>query len=87
MRLGGMRSSSRRRSVGPLRTDDEIRAAVLRRLNADSRIHAERIHVTVSRGRVTLTGYVRHTSQWSHAEEAVAGLDGVTQVANEIAVR
>ena len=34
--------------VGPLRTDDEIRAAALRRLNGDSRIHAEQIRVKVA---------------------------------------
>jgi osmotically-inducible protein OsmY len=73
--------------VRPLQTDDEIHADALQRLAADSRIHSERIHVTVARGRATLTGYVRHTSERSHAEEDVAGADGVLGVANEIEVR
>ena len=73
--------------VGPLRTDDEIRAAALRRLNGDCRIHAEQIRVKVARGRVTLTGYVRHASERLHAENDVASVDGVAQLANEIDVR
>jgi osmotically-inducible protein OsmY/nucleotide-binding universal stress UspA family protein len=73
--------------VGPLRADDEIRAAALQRLNADSRIHAERIHVKVFRGRVTLTGYVRQASQRSHAEQDVASVVDVVDVVNEIDVR
>ena len=76
--------------VGPLRTDDEIRAAALRRLNGDSRIHAEQIRVKLARGRVTLTGYVRHASERLHTEEAVASVDNVVDVVdvvNEIDVR
>jgi osmotically-inducible protein OsmY len=73
--------------VGPLRADDEIRAAALQRLAADSRIHAERIHVKVSGGRITLAGYVRQASQRSHAEQDVASVDGVVHLVNEIAVR
>ena len=73
--------------VGPLLADDEIRAAAQQRLAADSRIHAERIHVKVFRGRATLTGYVRQASQRSHADQDVASVDGVVDVVNEIEVR
>lgn len=45
------------------RADDEIRALALQRLGRDTRIHAEHIHVEVSQGRVTLSGYVRAQSQ------------------------
>jgi osmotically-inducible protein OsmY/nucleotide-binding universal stress UspA family protein len=73
--------------VGPLHADDEIRASALQQLADDPRVRADRIHVKVSRGRVTLTGYVRQASQRSRAGEDVASVHGVVQVANEIEVR
>ena len=45
--------------VGPRRSDDEIRAAAIETLTADPRIRSTHIHVKVSHGRLTLTGYVR----------------------------
>jgi osmotically-inducible protein OsmY len=69
------------------RHDDEIRAAAFERLNEDNRIHAERIHVSVSDGALTLTGYVREHAQRRHAEEDVATVSGVVAVTNGIEVR
>lgn len=60
--------------------DDQIRALALQRLSRDARIRAEHIHVSVSRGRVTLSGYVSRQSQGAAAAEDVAGLAGVMGV-------
>jgi osmotically-inducible protein OsmY len=68
------------------RHDDAIRAAAFQRLNEDTRIHAERIHVDVSHGDVTLSGYVRGHAQRRHAEEDVATVPGVVTVTNQIEV-
>ena len=73
--------------VKPLRQDDEVRAAALQQLTADSRVHAEHLHVTVSHGQLTLTGDVRHHSQRVAAEEHVAAVPGVLGVCNQIGIR
>jgi osmotically-inducible protein OsmY len=69
------------------RHDDAIRAAAFQRLNEDARIHAERIHVDVYHGDLTLSGYVREHAQRRHAEEDVANVPGVVAVTNRIEVR
>ena len=73
--------------VAHRRADDALRAAALRRLNSHPRVRAGHIHVAVSDGRVTLTGYVRDTSQRRRAADDVARLDGVAEVADRIEVR
>ena len=45
--------------VGDQRADDEIRAAAIQRLIWDTRIRSNYVHVRVSHGHLTLTGYVR----------------------------
>jgi osmotically-inducible protein OsmY len=67
--------------------DDAIRAAALQRLADDTQIHAEHIHVKVSRGRITLTGYVRDDAQRALAAADMADLAAVSDVANRIDVR
>jgi osmotically-inducible protein OsmY len=62
------------------RADDEIRAAAQQRVICDSRIRSNHIHVKVSHGWVTLTGYVRHESESAAAVEDVASLTGVVGV-------
>ena len=69
------------------RGDDQIRAAALQSVISDSRIRSNHIHATVSHGRVTLTGYVRHESESDAAEEDVTTLDGVVGVTNKIEIR
>ena len=73
--------------VGPRRTDDEVRAAALQRLTADPRIRSTHIHVKVSHGHLTLTGYVREQSESVAAAEDAATLPGVTEVTNRIEIR
>ena len=73
--------------VGRRRADDEIRAAGLQRLIWDQRIRSTHIHVAVSHGHVTLTGYVRDQSESAAAAEDVASLAGVGEVTNRIEIR
>jgi osmotically-inducible protein OsmY len=73
--------------VGRQLADDAIRAAALQRLADDAQIHAERIHVDVSHGRVTLGGYVRDETQRARAAADVGELAAVTDVVNRIDVR
>jgi osmotically-inducible protein OsmY len=73
--------------VAHRRSDDELRAAALQRLTADARIRTTHIHVKVSRGRLTLTGYARHEAERAAALEDVASLTGVTGVTSRIEVR
>ena len=69
------------------RTDDEVRAAALDRVTADTRIRSTHIHVKVSHGQVTLTGYVREESESAASVEDVASITGVVGVTNEIEIR
>lgn len=73
--------------IGPRRDDDEIRVAALQRLTSDARIRSTHIHVKVSHGHLTLTGYVRGRSESVAAGEDVADLPGVTEVTNRIVIR
>jgi osmotically-inducible protein OsmY len=65
-------------------SDDEIQAAALQRVIDDSRIRSNHIQVKVLRGRVTLTGYVRHEAERHAAVEDVTGLSGVVEVDDRI---
>lgn len=69
------------------RRDDEIHAAALERLAADARIRSTHVHVKVSRGHLTLTGYVRSQAESDAALEDATGLSGVVEVTNHIEVR
>jgi osmotically-inducible protein OsmY len=67
--------------------DDELRVKVLEQLSSDPSVHAEHLHVKVSHGRVTLTGYVRHVSERVGAVEIARNTSGVVAVSDEIRVR
>ena len=69
------------------RADDEIRAAALQRLTADTRIRSTHIHVNVSHGHLTLTGYARHEAESAAAFEDVTSLTGVLELTNRIEIR
>ena len=73
--------------VARRRTDDEIRAAALQRLIWDPRIHSTHIHVKVTHGHVTLTGYVREEAESDAAAEDVAGVSGAVGVTNRVEIR
>jgi osmotically-inducible protein OsmY len=69
------------------RGDDEIRVAAIQRLLSDRRIRSTHIHVKVSHGHLTLTGYVREDSERAAAREDVASLPGVIEVTDRIELR
>ena len=69
------------------RGDDEIRAAAQQQVINDSRIRSNHVHVKVSHGRVTLTGYVRDESERAAAVDDVTPLTGVRRVIDRIEVR
>jgi osmotically-inducible protein OsmY len=73
--------------IGPRRSDDELRAVALETLSADARIRSTHVHVRVSHGRLTLTGYVREQAESTAAAEDVASVRGVIEVANRIEIR
>jgi osmotically-inducible protein OsmY len=73
--------------IGDRRSDSEIGAAATQRVIDDARIHSDHVHLKVSHGWVTLTGYVRHQSEREAAIEDVVTLSGVVGVDDEIEVR
>jgi osmotically-inducible protein OsmY len=73
--------------LGDRRPDDEIRVAALQHLIDDSRIRSNHIHVKVSHGTITLSGYVRKESERRAAVEDVTRLTGVREVRDQIKVK
>jgi osmotically-inducible protein OsmY len=69
------------------RTDADIAAAATRALEWDAGLPPDKIHVTVSKGWVTLRGEVDWQYQKLDAERVVRRLTGVRGVSNLIAVR
>jgi osmotically-inducible protein OsmY len=69
------------------RSDDEIAAACLRALVADSEVPDERITMVVDQGRVTLRGEVEWQFQRQAAERVLRRLAGIVSISNHIAVR
>jgi osmotically-inducible protein OsmY len=74
------------RTVGE-RTDSDIAAAAVYALKWNASIPAEKIHVTVDKGWVTLEGEVEWQYQKQEAERAVRGLWGVKGVSNLVTVK
>ena len=68
------------------KTDSELKQAVSRELEWDTRIDDAEIGVAVSSGVVTLSGTVSSWGKRSAAEKAAHRVDGVLDVANDIAV-
>jgi osmotically-inducible protein OsmY len=73
--------------AGAQRTDDEIAAMATQRVIDDRRIRSEHIHVHVSHGCVTLTGYVRHESERAAAVEDATDVTGARRVIDQMQVR
>jgi osmotically-inducible protein OsmY len=69
------------------RTDPDIAKAAIRALTEDALLPAELIHVTVSKGIVTLKGEVEWQFQRQDAERVVRRLWGVKTVFNLITVK
>ncbi|RQX04620.1 BON domain-containing protein [Micromonospora inaquosa] len=69
------------------RTDADLAAAAARALEWDALVPSQNIHVTVTRGWVTLSGEVEWEYQRRAAERAVRRLSGVRGVTNQISLR
>ena len=74
------------RTIGE-RTDSDIAAAAVHALKWNTSVPAEKIHVTVDNGWVTLKGEVEWQYQRQDAERAVRGLWGVKGVSNLVTVK
>ena len=75
------------RPVEARRGDDEIAATAMQQLIDDLRIRSNHLHVHVSHGCVTLTGYVRHESERAAAVEDATDVTGACHVIDRIQVR
>jgi osmotically-inducible protein OsmY len=69
------------------RTDADIAAAALHALKWNAGLDADRIHVTVDKGWVTLKGEVEWQFERQDVERAIRGLWGVKGVTNLIVVK
>ncbi len=67
--------------------DDEIAKRVVNTLRWSTSIPEDRIHVTVSKGRVTLEGDVEWRYQAEAAERAAGRLTGVTSIGNYLRIK
>jgi osmotically-inducible protein OsmY len=74
------------RTIGE-RTDTDIASAAAHALKWDAGIPADKVHVTVDKGWVTLKGEVEWQYQKQDAEQAVRRLWGVKGVSNLITVK
>jgi osmotically-inducible protein OsmY len=69
------------------KTDSEIKKAVLRELEWDTRVEETDVGVAVNEGVVTLTGTVSSWAKMMAAQEAAHRVTGVLDVANDIKVK
>lgn len=69
------------------RSDEFLRELICEELTEDPYIDAVDVSVDVVQGEVTLTGTVPHRRQKIEIEDFVAGINGVTDVHNLLAVR
>src|SRR5690242_17107499 len=73
-------------AVTPIRSDEEIRQAVIREIEWDPKITSPDIAVAVKDGVVTLSGFVHSYWEKDAAEKAAKRVYGVRAVANDISV-
>lgn len=69
------------------RTDEEIAAAALNRLEWDVEVPGDMVRIKVEKGWVTLTGEVQWHYQMEAAERDVRALQGVVGVSNQISLK
>jgi osmotically-inducible protein OsmY len=74
------------RTIGE-RTDADIAAAAVHALKWNASVPADKLHVTVDKGWVTLKGEMEWQFQRKEAERAVRGLWGVKGVSNLITIK
>lgn len=67
--------------------DDEVAKRIVNTLKWNTSVPADKVHVTVSKGRVTLEGEVEWRYQADSAERAIRCLTGVTGINNHLKVK
>ena len=75
------------KTASTLKTNDELRGAVIAQLEWDSEVPSNKIGVVTEDGVVTLTGYVDNYAEKIAAEKAAKSAYGVRAVANDIQVK
>lgn len=71
-------------TVRPAPETDEVERKIRQALHRDAELDAERIHVSVNGGKVTLRGMVRTAAEIATAESAVWAAPGVTEVESHL---
>lgn len=69
-----------------IRTDEEIKTAIVEELSWDTRVNAASVQVVVDGGMVTLKGTVPSSGNREAAEEDALGIPGVVGVDNQLTV-
>jgi osmotically-inducible protein OsmY len=84
--IRGVRNMSNHITIAPRAVERDVRHHIAEALHRNANIDARHITVTVSGGRVTLTGNVGTWLQRESAERAAADAPGIAQVDNRITV-
>jgi osmotically-inducible protein OsmY len=84
--IRGIRGVLNHIRVAPQVAEHDVRRKIVRALHSDAGISANRIMVTVSQGRATLTGTVGSWLQREAVERAASDAPGVTDVDNRLVV-
>jgi hyperosmotically inducible protein len=74
------------RTMGAVVDDQTIQTKLKAALLADTRVPGTKIDTQVVNGVATLTGIVDNDAQKAAAEEVARGIEGVTEVRNELTV-
>ncbi len=74
-------------TIDNIKTNDELRTAVLREIEWRPDIQSQDINVKVSGSTVALTGFVHTFAEKASAERAAKTVRGVVSIANDIEVR
>lgn len=89
--IRGVRAIADELEVRPVGThvtaDDEIAKRVVSTLKWSTSVPEDKVHVTVSGGKVTLEGEVEWRYQAHAAEQAIARLTGITGISNRLKVK
>lgn len=83
----GCAGTATRQSTGEYVDDAAITTKVKTALVRDEIVSAMQVDVTTFKGNVQLSGFVDTAEQKSRAEQLAAGVEGVTDVTNNITVK
>lgn len=83
----GCAGTATNQSTGEYIDDAAVTAKVKTALVRDEVVSAMQVDVTTFKGNVQLSGFVDTADQKSRAEQIARGIDGVTEVTNNISVK